>query len=61
MTRTEKLSPALKVAELRKRDAAKVAENSRLKVLEYERKLEELHSTQMQISGYQKTAPCIKC
>ena len=44
MTRTEKLSPALKIAEIRKRDAAKTAESSKLKVLEYEKKLQELIS-----------------
>ena len=42
MTRTEKLAPAYRIAELKKRDAAKIAENSKQKVLEYERKLQEL-------------------
>lgn len=44
MTRTERFSPVLKIAEIKKRDAARVAAKSNQAVAEYERKLSELVS-----------------
>ena len=42
MTRTDKFSPVLKIAQIKKRDAARAAARSQQKVAEYEKKLSEL-------------------
>ncbi len=44
MTKSERFSPVLKVAETKKREAARVAMQTRQKLREYEHKLDELRS-----------------
>ncbi|MFT5134848.1 MAG: flagellar FliJ protein [Gammaproteobacteria bacterium] len=50
MTRSEKFSPVLRIAESKKRDAARAAVKANKKLQEYENKLNELRSFRLEYS-----------